>query len=593
MTITRILDFIWGPPGTGKTETLADIAYSCIEEGKRVLMMSYSNVSVDGAIIRLAGKVDLEDGKVVRYGYPRDERIIDSALSSYKCAMQMYPELMEEYTSLIDQKKNISRTDPRRLDINKELNAIRSKLQENEHQIVNRASFVATTVSKAIMDKNIYDQKFDLVIFDEASMAYVPQIIFAGSLAKSRFCCLGDFRQLASIVQNPKDDRLSKDIFCYTGIASAVETGMGHKWLVMLTKQYRMHPEIAAFIGENMYEGMLQSGGQIYEEKQLIADNAPCQGQPMCLIDLSGMYSVCSKNTDGSRINILSALISIGLAIKLCRANNVGIITPYSAQSRLILAMIRDLQEADNCFSEISAATVHQYQGSEKEVIIYDAVDCFRMPYPGTLLSSKKDSKADRLFNVAISRTEGKFVIVANMDFFRQKRISKDLLFSKAVKHIKAEEAIISGEEVISEVEPEDIERSLYYVSSGDDAWDEYIEDIRSAKKSIRIDIPGVLGDDSKKISELENALNYKEQNGIKIEIRHEESISLTDALEHFARVLPYVDQPMTLIDQNIIWYGEPISAADFMTEGEFINTRYFPCIRFMGKHAARAVQAH
>ena len=588
---TQPITFIWGPPGTGKTETLADIASSYIDKGMRVLMMSYSNVSVDGAILRLARKTDHRDGKIVRYGYPRDESIIDSALSSYKCAMKMYPDLMEEYASLIEQKRHISRRDPRRLDINKELNAIRSKLQEKEHQIVNKASFVATTVSKAIMDKNIYGQRFDLVIFDEASMAYVPQIIFAGGLAKSRFCCLGDFRQLASIVQNPKDDRLSKDIFSYTGITSAVETGMGHKWLVMLTTQYRMHPEIATFIGENMYGGMLQSGENIYAEKQQIADKAPCQGQPMGLIDLSGMYSVCSKNADGSRINILSALISIGMAIKLSRDNKVGIITPYNAQSRLMFAMIRDLQEQDDRFSGISAATVHQYQGSEKEVIIYDAVDCFRMPFPGTLLSSKKDGRADRLFNVAVSRTEGKFLIVANMDFFRRKRISKELLFTKAVKHLKAEDAIISGDEIISEVETEDNEKSLYYVSSGDDAWNEYIEDIRSAKKSIRIDIPRVLEDDSIKISELENALNDKERNGISIEIRHEESVSLISGLECFARVLPYVDQPVTLIDQSTIWYGEPISAADFMTEGDFITTRYFPCIRFIGKHAARAIQ--
>ena len=300
---------------------------------------------------------------------------------------------------------------------------------------------------------------------------------------------------------------------------------------------------------------------------------------------------MCSKNADGSRINILSALISIGMAIKLSRDNKVGIITPYNAQSRLMFAMIRDLQEQDDRFSGISAATVHQYQGSEKEVIIYDAVDCFRMPFPGTLLSSKKDGRADRLFNVAVSRTEGKFLIVANMDFFRRKRISKELLFTKAVKHLKAEDAIISGDEIISEVETEDNEKSLYYVSSGDDAWNEYIEDIRSAKKSIRIDIPGVLEDDSIKISELENALNDKERNGISIEIRHEESVSLISGLECFARVLPYVDQPVTLIDQSTIWYGEPISAADFMTEGDFITTRYFPCIRFIGKHAARAIQ--
>ena len=82
---------------------------------------------------------------------------------------------------------------------------------EQEKELVQEASFVATTVSKAVVDKTLYSQSFDLVIFDEASMAYVPQIVFAAGLASERFLCLGDFRQLPAIVQNPEDNILRKD----------------------------------------------------------------------------------------------------------------------------------------------------------------------------------------------------------------------------------------------------------------------------------------------------------------------------------------------------------------------------------------------
>lgn len=41
-----------------------------------------------------------------------------------------------------------------------------------------KAKFVATTVSKAVVDSAIRDNQFDVVIFDEASMAYIPQIAF-------------------------------------------------------------------------------------------------------------------------------------------------------------------------------------------------------------------------------------------------------------------------------------------------------------------------------------------------------------------------------------------------------------------------------
>ena len=53
MSKEQPITFVWGPPGTGKTQTLAKIALAHIEHGNRVLMLSYSNVSVDGAIMRV------------------------------------------------------------------------------------------------------------------------------------------------------------------------------------------------------------------------------------------------------------------------------------------------------------------------------------------------------------------------------------------------------------------------------------------------------------------------------------------------------------------------------------------------------------
>ncbi len=44
------ITFVWGPPGTGKTKTLSDMVIAFLKQGKRVLMVSQSNVSVDGAM---------------------------------------------------------------------------------------------------------------------------------------------------------------------------------------------------------------------------------------------------------------------------------------------------------------------------------------------------------------------------------------------------------------------------------------------------------------------------------------------------------------------------------------------------------------
>ena len=50
MSFEQPITFVWGPPGTGKTQTLAKIALKHIENEEKVLMLSYSNVSVDGAV---------------------------------------------------------------------------------------------------------------------------------------------------------------------------------------------------------------------------------------------------------------------------------------------------------------------------------------------------------------------------------------------------------------------------------------------------------------------------------------------------------------------------------------------------------------
>ena len=201
-------------------------------------------------------------------------------------------------------------------------------------------------------------------------MAYIPQIVFSAGLARKHFICMGDFAQLPPIVQSDSSNSLNNDIFQYCGIVNAVNSGHGHEWLCMLDTQYRMHPDIAAFSSFTMYRGLLRSGENMQGKRKAIVDSEPFPGNALRLVDLSGMLSVCIKTADQSRVNVLSALISFGLAINAAKENEVGIITPYHAQSRLLYAMARDVAESGLKLKPLSCATVHQFQGSEKDIII-------------------------------------------------------------------------------------------------------------------------------------------------------------------------------------------------------------------------------
>ena len=169
---------------------------------------------------------------------------------------------------------------------------------------------MATTVSKAIVDSVIYKKTYDVVIFDEASMAYIPQIIFSASLATKHFVCLGDFCQLPPIVQS-NSIQLNQDIFEYCGITTAVQKNMSHNWLCMLNIQYRMHPDISNFASLKMYNGLLKTHESIIQKRQIIADSLPAPNKAIAFADLSGIMSVCLTTMSGSHFHAISCAIPV------------------------------------------------------------------------------------------------------------------------------------------------------------------------------------------------------------------------------------------------------------------------------------------
>ena len=108
-----------------------------------------------------------------------------------------------------------------------------------------------------------------------------------------------------------------------------------------------MHKDISDFASHEMYQDQILTAEKILGDRQEIAAVAPLPDVPMGLLDLSGTYSVCIKTGNGSHFNLLSALIDLRLAEILSKKYKVGIISPYNAQSRFILACIRDMQEVN------------------------------------------------------------------------------------------------------------------------------------------------------------------------------------------------------------------------------------------------------
>ena len=76
-SFTSQLSVIWGPPGTGKTKTIAQAIDAHLQAGRRVLLVSHANNAVDEALENVAKHLKAsplyQEGRLVRLGKPQEE----------------------------------------------------------------------------------------------------------------------------------------------------------------------------------------------------------------------------------------------------------------------------------------------------------------------------------------------------------------------------------------------------------------------------------------------------------------------------------------------------------------------------------------
>ena len=73
------LSIVWGPPGTGKTKTVAKAVEAHLNAGRSVLLVSHANNAVDEALEDIAdhlkGSSFYQEGRLVRLGKPQEEHL--------------------------------------------------------------------------------------------------------------------------------------------------------------------------------------------------------------------------------------------------------------------------------------------------------------------------------------------------------------------------------------------------------------------------------------------------------------------------------------------------------------------------------------
>lgn len=333
------------------------------------------------------------------------------------------------------------------------LSKIEQRLKEVEKQVVQNVKIVGTTLTKAYLDEILRARTFDTVILDEASMASIPALWCASGLAENSIVIVGDFLQLAPIVMSdaPMAKKwLGKDIFFHSGMQNAVSAGHNPPTnFVMLNQQFRMESEIADVA--NIYYGeykKLVSQDQLPERKKEREKfyswySGIRSEHSIQMIDTANLHAWATGIPNGkrhSRLNCFSAAVDVDLAFQCVEkklqgmvpqtadvqeAASVLIVAPYRAHIARIQKLI-ELEYKNRGYEKdlnlIRAGTVHSFQGSEADIVIFDLV--VEEPHRKNNLfmtGEEFDESLRKMFNVAITRARFQLYIVGNFSFCQKR----------------------------------------------------------------------------------------------------------------------------------------------------------------------------
>ena len=387
---------IHGPPGTGKTHTLIELILQLVRTGSRILVCGPSNVSVDNIVERLApNKVP-----VVRIGHPA--RLLPSVLEHSLEVLTQTSDaggIVKDVRKEIDQKVasiRKTRTGRERRAIYDDLKDLRKEFRERESKCVDnlvRESSVALATLHGAGGHQLRNQRFDVVIIDEASQALEAQC-WIPLLSAKKVVLAGDHLQLPPTVKsvhkpaktNDTDEGVMKGVSLEKTLFDRLLSLHGPGIKKMLTTQYRMHEQIMQFPSSELYESKLIAADSV---KARLLEHLPYEVQstddtsePVVFWDSQGGdFPERTEDSDigkkeallgESKSNDMEALVVAKHVANLVEAGvhpaDIAVITPYNGQLALLSQVLREK------YPGLELGSVDGFQGREKEAVIVSLV---------------------------------------------------------------------------------------------------------------------------------------------------------------------------------------------------------------------------
>lgn len=264
----------------------------------------------------------------------------------------------------------------------------------------------------------IPDQVYDYIIMDEASQVSIETGALALTCAKNAVI-VGDTMQLPNVVT--EEDRIKLN-----GIFNEFKVAQGfncadYSFLqsvcaiipnveqTLLREHYRCHPTIINYCNQRFYGGNLLIMTEDHHESNVMTAIKTVPGHHE-----HNHYN--QREIDVVKEEILPQLENL---------DDVGIIAPYNNQ----------VNHFNQQVHSIEAATIHKYQGREKDTIIMSVTD-------DQITDFSDDSN---LINVAISRAKKRFCLVVSGNEQEHKGNISDLIDYIAYNNLTVTDSKISS----------------------------------------------------------------------------------------------------------------------------------------------------
>ncbi|KAH7865286.1 hypothetical protein Vadar_004656 [Vaccinium darrowii] len=313
---------------------------------------------------------------------------------------------------------------------NDEIKALKHKFRRS---ILREAEIVVTTLSGSggdlygVCSESISSHKFsnpsehalfDAVVIDEAAQALEPATLIPLQLLKSKgaTCIMvGDPKQLPATVLSNVASKYLYQCSMFERLQRA-----GHP-VIMLTEQYRMHPEICRFPSLHFYDKKLVNGNQMSDKSASFHETEGLG--PYLFFDVVDGHELHGKNSGGLSLYNESEADAAVEILKFFRmrypsefvGGRIGIITPYKCQLSLLRSRFSSAF-GPSVTAEMEFNTVDGFQGREVDILVLSTVRAAEACSAATkITSSNIGFVADvRRMNVSLTRARLSLWVLGN-----------------------------------------------------------------------------------------------------------------------------------------------------------------------------------